>query len=64
MKNECLNSSVLADFNLHFLLASRVRESALSRYPFSLIHRRSFLILYSNVNLLIFLMFSKDDRSI
>ena len=38
MKNECLKSSVLAVFNLYFLLASRVRESALSRYPFSLIH--------------------------
>ena len=61
MKNECLYSSDLADFNL-FLLASRVRESALSRYPFSLIHRR-LLILYSNVNLFIFLLFSKDDRS-
>ena len=63
MKNECLYSSDLADFNLYFLLASRVRESALSRYPFSLIHRRLFLILYSNVNLFIFLLFSKDDRS-
>ena len=38
-------------------------ESALSRYPFSLLHRRLFLILYSNVNLFIFLLFSKDDRS-
>ena len=65
MKNECLYSSdlALADFNLYFLLASRVRESALSRYPFSLIHRRLFLILYSNVNLFIFLLFSKYDRS-
>ena len=62
MKNECLYSSDLADFNLYFLLASRVRESALSRYPFSLIHRRLFLILYY-VNLFIFLLFSKDDRS-
>ena len=44
MQKECLNSSVLADFNLYFLLASRVRESALSMYPFSLIHRRLFLI--------------------
>ena len=58
MKNECLYRS-----DLEFLLASRVRESALSRYPFSLIHRRLFLILYSNVNLFIFLLFSKDDRS-
>ena len=46
VKNECLYSSDLADFNLYFLLASRVRESALSRYPFSLIHRRLFLVLY------------------
>ena len=61
------NNSVLADFNLYFLLASRVRESALSRYQFSLIHRRLFVILYiyiySNVNSFIFLVFSKDDRS-
>ena len=63
MKIECLYSSDLADFNLECLLASRVRESALSRYPFSLIHRMLFLILYSNVNLFIFLRFSKDDRS-
>ena len=61
MKKECLNSSVLAGFSLYFLLASRVRGSALSRYPVSLIHTRSFLILYSTVNLLIFLLFSKDD---
>ena len=52
-----------ADFNLEFLLASRVRESALSRNPFSLIHIRLFLILYSNVILFIFLLFSKDDGS-
>ena len=63
MKNECLYSSDLADFNLSFLLASRVRGSALSRYPFSLIHRSLFLILYSNFHLFIFLLFSKDDRS-
>ena len=54
MKNECFYSSDLADFNLEFLLASRVRESAPSRYPFSLIHRRLFLILYSSFNLFIF----------
>ena len=42
---------------------SRDCASALSRYPVSLTHTRSFLILYSTVNLLIFLLFSKDDRS-
>ena len=52
MKKECLNSPVLADFNLYFLLASRVRESALSRYPFSLIHRRLFLIVYKLLKLI------------
>ena len=36
MKNECLNSSDLADFNLSLLLASRVCESAFSWYPFFL----------------------------
>ena len=40
-----------------------MRESALSRYPFSLIHIRLFLILYSNVHFFFFLLFSKDDRS-
>ena len=40
-----------------------MRGSALSRYPFSLIHIRLFLILYSNVNLFICFLFSKDDRS-
>ena len=30
-------------------------------YPFSLIHRRSFLILYSNDTLFIFVLFSKDE---
>ena len=36
-----------------------MRESALSRYPFSLIHIRLFLILYSNVNLFILFCFPK-----
>ena len=40
-----------------------MRESALSVYPFSLIHRRLFLVLYSNVNLLIFLLFSSLGSS-
>ena len=68
MKNECLNSSVLADFNLYFLLVSRVRESALSSYPFYLMEGYSlfyyYYYYYSNINLFIFLLFSKDDRSI
>ena len=57
MKNECLKSSVLADFNLEFLPASRVREQL-----FQGIHVYN-VIPYIYVNLFMFLLFSKDDRS-